>query len=239
MNVSAIIVTRGDVALDQIIESIPTHWELLVWNNGEGSYMEGGLYKRVTDTGLLARRVLGDGVFTNLAVYGRYAAIEYATGDLIFCQDDDCVLSDPMAIVKEWKHVWREGIQGRSGTLQFHVEADRHVVCNMPVNFRHAFYQEHSLVGFGACFHKSLPSNTWGRLTAALGDAGFPQDWGPQPSFLRTCDIPFTALNPRVLVDVPYDDLPWASADNRMWKQPTHREERGNMLDLVLKVRDS
>jgi hypothetical protein len=62
---------------------------------------------------------------------------------------------------------------------------------------------------------------------------------GPEDFWHRTCDIVFTALTPRVLVDVPYEDLPWASAENRMWKQPTHREERGRMLELVRQVRDA
>lgn len=54
----------------------------------------------------------------------------------------------------------------------------------------------------------------------------------------RTCDIVFTALTPRVLVDVPYVNLPWASDSNRMWKQAQHIEERQRMLELTLKVRD-
>jgi hypothetical protein len=238
MNVSAIIVTRGDVDLRPIVQSIPWEWETLVWNNGQGED-DPGLYRRMTRSGLLARRVLGWSEYPDLAVFGRYAAIEQAQGDLIYVQDDDCIVSDPQALVDEWKRTRRAGQIGKSGMLNLHVETDDFVVCNMPQKFRYAFYEHHALVGFGAAFHRSLPTSTWGRLTAALGDAGFPRDWARQPSFLRTCDIPFTALNPRVLVDVPYQDMPWASTDSRMWKQPTHREERKRMLDLVLEVRDA
>ena len=79
-------------------------------------------------------------------------------------------------------------------------------------------------------------------LSTWLGDAlvapptDDPATW---PEFFhRTCDIVFTGLTPYTMVDVDYQDMPWATADNRMWKQSYHREERARMLELVLKVRD-
>jgi hypothetical protein len=47
-------------------------------------------------------------------------------------------------------------------------------------------------------------------------------------------DVVFTALNERRLVDLAYEDLPWAHADNRMWKQPGHGPQRETMLGLAL-----
>lgn len=242
LNVSAIIVTRGDVDLGQVVASLPVEWEVLVWNNGEGINLEGGLYKRVTDGGLLARRVLGDGVHRNLSVYGRYAAIEYASNELIYVQDDDCLVSDPAAFPRLWELAGSYPWDGRTDEPWGSDPRDftDHIVCNMPAAFRaRHFYDEHALVGFGAVFHRSLPATTWGRLTAAVGDAGFPTDWAYEPNFLRTCDIPFTFFNARVLVDIEYEDMPWASADNRMWKQPDHQGSRQRMLDLCREARNA
>lgn len=217
--VSAIIVTRGDVDLTPILDSLPQEWEKVVWNNDTGPTV------RVYDGSHVVK--MGD-----LSVYGRYAAIEYATGDLIYVQDDDCVVSDPQAIVDALR------ISGHPGGFKGYFEGGWRtdlVVCNMPPEFRHDFYVDHALVGFGAAFHRSAPARAWGRLTAVHGDAGFPRDWAYGP-FLRTCDVVFTALTPRVLVDVPKTDLPYANDDNRMWRQPEHQAERARMLDLVKKV---
>lgn len=223
MKVSAIIVTRGDVDLAPILDSFPTEWERIVWDNGHYGWPHVNIYKDGNDW-----RPNGHshGEITDLAVYGRYAAIEHTEAELIYVQDDDCVVSDPQALVNAWEVYAMDGWRGYD-----------FVVCNMPANFRHSFYQEHSLVGFGACFHRDAPFRAfalWDQLP--IGRDGL----GPEMDFFRrTCDIVFTTLTPRVLVDVPYEDLPWATADNRMWKQPTHRDERQKMLDLCLKVRDA
>lgn len=191
---SACLVTRGDVDLSRIIESIAAAGieDIVVWDNSQRD---------------------------DLAVYGRYAAIEEAKYDLIYVQDDDCVLK----------------AKAIRSLLLLH-EADS-VVCNMPTPFRYAFYEEHALVGFGACFHRDAPEEAFSTFWTAvtLGDIG------PQGTdfFERTCDIVFTALTPRIRVDLPYKNLPWASADDRMWKQPTHQEERSRMLELVKQVRDA
>lgn len=221
MNVSAIIVTRGDVDLSQIIDSLEDALvdEVLIWNNGDRQLQWlTPRYEPVAD----------------LAVYGRYAAIEYAKNDFIYVQDDDC-LHHPEGIEEIIRSHMPEGKQ------VIHDGPESYVTCNMPANFRHAFYQEHSLVGFGACFHRNAPARAFSRFMDAQGRTRRATSvnisaWEMDDHFLRTCDIVFTALTPRVLVDVDYQDMPWASADNRMWKQPTHREERGHMLDLCKEV---
>lgn len=244
MKVSACLVTRGDVNLDSIVGSLPREWERIFWSNGEGR-----CYVLAPDADPSQ-----DETWTNwhevedLAVYGRYAAIEYASGDLIYVQDDDCVVSDPQAIVDTWLY----GANFREGSLEplpnepqwshgSHVVARDHIVCNMPANFRaRHFYDEHSLVGFGAAFHRDAPKRAFERWADYVWtqDGSAPPELQPHGEFFhRTCDIVFTGLTPRVLVDIEYVDMPWASADNRMWKQPWHQQVRNEMLDLVLKVR--
>src|SRR5689334_21850077 len=92
MRVSACLVTRGDVPMQPILDSLPGEWEKIVWDNKQGPY---GIDPNGEQIWVRAYR--GD-----LSVYGRYAAIEFATGDLIWVQDDDVIVSDPHAIVDAW-----------------------------------------------------------------------------------------------------------------------------------------
>jgi hypothetical protein len=210
VSVSAIIVTRGDVDLAPVLHSFFNEWEILVWDNGVGHLRvypphEGPpLGPRLIDSYRLTAA-------EDVAVYGRYDAIEYATNDLIYVQDDDCVVSDPQALVDAWLEA---------------AHFNDHVVCNMPPEFRHEFYEEHALVGFGAVFHRGAPA----RAFASFGAYG---SLVTREVFNRTCDIVFTGLTPRVLVDVPFENLPHAYHETRMWKQAGHQAERVRVLDLV------
>ncbi len=65
MRVAACLVTRGDVPLDDILDSIPDDWETVVWDNSRNH---------------------------DLGVYGRYAAIGLTDAEYIYVQDDDAVL---------------------------------------------------------------------------------------------------------------------------------------------------
>lgn len=218
MNVAAIIVTRGDQedgVEDQILPSLPVEWEKLVWDNGQKTlyrYPPPNRYWNVAD----------------LSVYGRYAAIEYTDAELIYVQDDDCVVGEPQSIVG----AWYEAAEHPDNPNGDHV-----VVCNMPPEFRrHDFYEEHALVGFGACFHRDAPRRAFARYEHALGGGDvsvLAMDKAAREHFYRTCDIVFTALTPRVLVDVPVENMPWAYDADRMYRQPDHVAERKRMLDLV------
>lgn len=73
--VSAVLVTRGDVDLEPIIATIPLAWDLVVWDNSKRD---------------------------DLSVYGRYAALEECQHDKIYVQDDDCV-TDPVAVVQAYR----------------------------------------------------------------------------------------------------------------------------------------
>jgi hypothetical protein len=230
-SVTAIVVTRGDVDMQPVLSSLPDKWEVLVWDNGAGR---------------LTRWFKNDGVdngeqyepfwqfdmsvkpepVADLSVYGRYAAIEYASHDIVYVQDDDVIVSDPQAIVEQWKAVL-------ANTPQVDNRGD-FVVCNMPQEFRHDFYVDHALVGFGAAFHRDAPERAFAKFTGS--DTGYliTRDY---LHLHRCCDIMFTGLTPRVLVDVPKTDLEYASDPNRMWKQPEHQGERQRMLDLVRSIR--
>lgn len=228
MNVSAIIVTRGDVDLTPILSLLPEEWEVLIWDNGRKELL------RLQDRNVLERHSLP---VQDLSVYGRYAAIQYASHDLIYVQDDDVLVSRPQAIVDEWLTVERFNLAQHPGMPY----AD-HVVCNMPQEFRHEFYRHHVLVGFGAVFHRDAPKKAFERAVIPMrpGDSGGPTILSSlvSPDFKRTCDIVFTGLTPRVLVDVAKEDLPWASAPGRMWTTPGHQEERARMLELVREARN-
>lgn len=230
MNVSAVIVTRGDVDLQPVVDTLPFEWELLVWDNGQGRLR--GI--NLQESKLLAKPI------DDCAVYGRYAAIEYASHDLIYVQDDDCIVSNPQAIVdglilQRVKH----NASGFGNLVEIEsVEIDPSVVvCNMPQEFRHDFYQEHALVGFGAAFHRDTPARAFERYW---------RDYygGPEPgvldadheTFNRVCDVIFTALSPRVLVDVPKENLEHAYAPNRMYRQIEHLGERTRALEAARQV---
>lgn len=240
LNVSAIIVTRGDQELWRCIEPLQertTFEEIIVWDNGAGEIKR--CVRGEDDWEITTGHNAPD-----LSVYGRYAAIEHASGDLIYVQDDDCVVSDPQAIVDTWLRGANYGAKSSLRALDALVRWDGEwprggevVVCNMPPEFRHDFYEDHALVGFGAAFHRDAPARAfarWDNSGAAPMVEGLAteMEW-----FRRTCDIVFTGLTPRVLVDVPYEDLPWAHYHDRMWKQPQHQAERARMRDLVSRIR--
>jgi hypothetical protein len=115
-----------------------------------------------------------------------------------------------------------------------------HLVANMPQRFRDTgFYDDHCLLGFGAIFHRDMPAIALGKFARYFGTdnvvAAVDQDSG----FLhRTCDVVFTSLTPRILLDLPYRDLPWATDASRMYRQPDHVGERARMLELCRQVRD-
>lgn len=148
----------------------------------------------------------------DLLVFGRYAGIEEAEHEVVYVQDDDCVL-----------------LPGSFGALLGAYE-DGALVCNMPGRFR-PHYPDSALVGFGAVFRRDLPESAFTRWAAA----GYEMD---TEAFARCCDVVFTTLTDRVLVDVGYSDLPYASAPDRMWKQPSHYGERMQVLEAARAVRE-
>lgn len=187
--VTACLVTRGDVDLSEIIDSLPFE-RVIVYDNS-----------RESDNG----------------VFGRYIAVSRAESRACFIQDDDCVLApDTFTALRA---AYQPG----------------HIVANMPERFRE-HYPDSCLVGFGAIIDRELPA----LAIARFGSYWYAYDGSGMPeNFHRECDGIVTALTPRILVDEPYRDLPWASAPSRLWKQPEHVSERTRMLELARKVRDA
>lgn len=75
-DVSAVLVTRGDVDLTPIIESLP-YSEIVIWDNST----------RMVDYG----------------VFGRYVAIGEATRPLVYFQDDDCLVNCHEELLAAWE----------------------------------------------------------------------------------------------------------------------------------------
>lgn len=192
--VTPILVTRGDVGLTEIIATLPFS-HVVIWNNGDGSRAD-------------------------LAVYGRYAAIEEVPdSQAIYVQDDDVILAPESfdALLAAYE----------PGKL----------VANMPGRFRE-YYPDSCLVGFGALFGSHLPSIAHAQFHESMVEDASHWTTEGQARFFRTCDVIFTALTERKLIDVPYTDRPFASDAMRMWKQPGHFAERQRMLELARRVRD-
>jgi hypothetical protein len=204
VEVAAIVVTKGDQDIRPVLASLPEEWEQVVWDNS---------------------------VERDLHVYGRYAAIERTDADLIYVQDDDCIVSDPQALVDAWDEM------RALAEIEQTPDPAAFVVCNMPPEFRHDFYTEHALVGFGAVFHRDAPQRAFEKFQMDNYGLTFPLTSPTEVSwFHRTCDIVFTALTPRVLVNVPVESLPYAYHYDRMYRQPEHQAERVRMLDLVRQI---
>lgn len=73
---TAVIVTRGDVDLQPVLDSLPKSWPVVIWNNSE----------RLAD----------------LKVYGHFAALAEVQTEFCFMQDDDAIC--PAAeLLKAWK----------------------------------------------------------------------------------------------------------------------------------------
>ena len=135
-------------------------------------------------------------------VFGRYVAATKhypweTRQELIYFQDDDCVTS-PAEIVKLWE-------PGK-------------IVCNMPVSLGHRANYENQLdklIGFGSVCERSLIKETFERYWKY-----FPID----QVCLREADRIFTGLNSEriKLVDVPVRHLEWATAPDRLYRQPDH-----------------
>ncbi len=179
MNVTACLVTRGDVDMQPILDSL-SGIDVELWNNS---------------------------VEDDAGVYGRYLAVGRATHDIVYVQDDDCLLT-------------AEAID----RIVTAYEPGR-IVANMPPDFR-AHYTDSCLVGFGAVFDRDLPARAFERYRLAE----MPWDRRLRP------DVVFTALTPFTLVDVPFEHLPYAFGPDRMYRQRGHALDRQITLSRARRV---
>lgn len=226
MNVAAIIVTRGDVDLAPIFRSLPKLWERIVWDNGARQ-------RRALRPGYIGDEPEAEWDVVPVedrAVAGRYEAIAHTRRQLIYTQDDDVVVDDPRALLRLW-----------SATRSI-LQHEDFAVCNMPEEFRHDFYREHALVGFGAMFRHDLPRRAFERYArrAATVDArSHLHAAATDRAYIdRTADVIFTALTSKVLADEPKHDLEHATAPTRMYRRKEHQAEREAALQVAIEARD-
>lgn len=132
MKVSAVVVTRGNVDLSEILLSLEPFQQVIVWENGAGA-------RELVDGRLMPPH---DGGQEDLGVYGRYAALDYAAYGAVFTQDDDCVL--PPGSLQAIVAAYEPGV----------------LTANMPAGFRSHYYDS-CLVGFGAIFDRELPEQAF------------------------------------------------------------------------------
>lgn len=217
----AVLVTRGDVDLSEIVRSLTgCAAEIIVWNNDPNGKTAAELVNAVAAVSTVPV-IWANTEARDLSVYGRYAALRAVpAGAPVLVQDDDCVLP-PASLEK---------------LLDAYVPGE--LVCNMPAVFR-AHYSDSGLVGFGALFDAPLPNDAFARLSAHMERSilAEPDDTVFAGEFLRCCDVVFTALAPMTWIDVPYDNLPHATAPGRMYRQPGHVGERARMLTLARTIR--
>lgn len=148
----------------------------------------------------------------DLSVYGRYAAIEEATNRVVLVIDDDVAL--PAETIDLLLAAYVPG----------------KLVAIMPPEYR-ARYPDSALVGFGAIFDRHLPAAAFATFRAR--EPLVDNAW-----FQRACDIVFSMLTPRLLVDFPFEMLPHTRAPNRMYRQAGNTEERQRMIRLCRWIRD-
>ena len=141
------------------------------------------------------------------AVFGRYLAAALAPTDAVYVQDDDCLI-DAAEIICGYE-------PGR-------------LVANMP-RTRWDDYPDSAMVGWGAVFDRHLPWAAFARYATRN-----PID---SPTFRRTCDVVFSALTPRTVIDAGFQHLPWAETEGRMFRQPDHKPERDQVLDRCRQLR--
>lgn len=159
-NITAIVVTRGDVDLAPVLEPLDCYGELIVWDNSR--------------------------VRVDAGTFGRYLAAFDASHDVVYVQDDDCVIRchDQLATA------YRPGA----------------VAANMKPE-RSSEYQGRALLGWGALFHRDLP---WPPLDRYL------KRWPLDDLFKNVaCDIAFTAAVPCIHVHGGVEDLPHATVPGR------------------------
>lgn len=214
-DVSAVIVTRGDVDLVPVYHSLSMMGEIVTWNNGtleiEIANMD-GVRRLPAQIGWDA-----DAAPRDLAVYGRYAAMRHCRFQTVYVQDDDCLLPP-------------ESIEALIAALG--ASDRRSVVCNLPEPFR-AHYTDSALVGFGAIMDVDLPEKIFSSFLEQIGDRELDLD-----AFLRRCDNVLTTLAQLIVVDVPYVDRPFANDPGRMWKTTGHVGERDAMIALARTIRE-
>lgn len=182
-SISAVLVTRGNVDLSPIIETLPFD-DIIVWDNSRKK--------------------------TDIAVLGRYRAMFDAKNDIVYVQDDDCIV--PVSqMVAQWN------------------EDPRVMLCNMPAD--HGTYTDSALVGWGCIMNRNWAWNALSRYVEF-----FPLN--EDKSLYMTADIPVTVLNRFRRVDFGHQNFDYAYGLDRMYHRDSHDTEREIALQRARYVRD-
>jgi hypothetical protein len=185
--ISACLVTRGNLDMTLILQSILTAGidDVRIWNNA---------------------------LEHDEAVYGRYRAVEQARHQIIYSQDDDCVVPPGTILALIAAH--------EPGTI----------TANMPLAF-HPHYPDSCLLGFGSVFDRDAPERAFRRFEAYHRKRYQLKDRRIRP------DVIFTALTPHRKVVMPFENLSAATAPDRMYMQRGHARERDRVLRMARRAR--
>jgi len=167
--------------MTEILRSLPDEWDTFIWDNSVEH--------------------------ADLQVYGRYAAIKEAKTNVVYVQDDDCVLPRESFLRLQEAYV--------PGAL----------VTNMPGPFRE-HYNDSCLLGFGAIFDQELPFLAFSKL----GET--PEHFERECDVYFTALVGY-----QTWLDLPYEDLPWAYGPDRLYRQPEHVAIRAKALEHARSLR--
>ncbi len=197
-NITAILVTRGDHndSFDEIVETLPKKWEVIIWDNSGDISRSDGWADKCED----------------LSVYGRYAAIECASNNIIYIQDDDCIVDNIQMLVDNY--------------------IDGEIIANMPQqHINDGKYFDSCLVGWGALFRRDLPRAAFDKYQSVYNSELYPDGISSDDIFNMTCDVIFTSLTPYKTVDAGHTNFDFAYGNDRMYNQGNHNYIRGVVLD--------
>lgn len=168
VKISAVVVTKGDQDISRICSSLSHFDEVIVWDNSKNK---------------------------DLKVYGRFAGAQLAHNDLVYTQDDDCIIP--------------------SKELSEEFGPSDSIITNFPKNRRSDYSTTGiSLIGWGSIFPKHMMSCFKQYLDK------YPFD----DLFLRECDRIFTYLNRENIrwIDLEIQQLSHAFGTDRMGREERH-----------------
>lgn len=192
-DVSACLVTRGNIDMKPIIDSLPFD-DIVVWDNSE-------------PWGTEENNV----AYHDLKAYGRYAAIPFAKNDIIYFQDDDCII--PIDTINWLMRSYEDG----------------KVVMSMPSDHYPDDTEDKGLIGWGSLFYRDLPSKAF---------ETFLKYFDGEPRWLDIgADIVFANLTPKIRILGEHINFPYAYGADRTYNENDYVEHRTAYWIQVREVR--
>ena len=137
-------------------------------------------------------------------VYGRYEALAEATNDVIYWQDDDIIFTNHDALLAAYE----------PGRFIVNMNPGWRIPCG---------YFDLGLGGMGSLCDKDIVKPVFDRWFAA-----YPETEGD--NFIYECDFVFGVLVPFTVVDLGYEILDCARADNRLWTQDWQMDAKWDFI---------